>query len=29
MEVIEPGRWVGSDYFIPATRKAVQIPTIL
>lgn len=29
MEVVEPGRWVGADYFIPPTRKAVQIPTIL
>ena len=29
MEVIEPGRWVGSDYYIPPTRRAVSIPTIL
>lgn len=29
MEVIEPGRWVGSDYYIPPTRRAVTIPTIL
>lgn len=29
MEVVEPGRWIGTSYFIPAKRKAVQIPTIL
>lgn len=29
MEVVEPGRWIGADYFIPAKRKAVQVPTFL
>lgn len=29
MEIIEPGRWIGTDYFIPPKRKAVQIESYL
>lgn len=29
MEIVEPGRHLADGYYIPPTRKAIQIPTIL